>query len=474
MKNGTLKAALLSVLAAIPLLSGCSATREIVEPSAEQLMSAGSGPAFPDRRLCLVVGPATQRVDAGIGGTSTNPIGGDTRNSLVEGLAQALKESFKSLDVVEDARHARKTRCELIAVSDVEYFTHGNRGQYDIYRIKLAFEDRSGDPVDSVKAEGKSMDFQDFGYGLNPGDTQRRALERSLKFLKIALKRSEALAKFVPGAAPAPEPVARPVIAAIEAAPAPSYRADAETPAFSRPEDETKFAVIVGVEKYSDLPPAEHAVRDARAMKAHLLALGYPERNIIFLTDQKALKTGLEKYVESWLPRNVDANSTVFFYFSGHGAPDPVTGQAYLVPWDGDPKFIDTTGYPVKRLYAKLNALKAKKILVAMDSCFSGVGGRSVIAIGTRPLVGKVDMGGAVAGRVAALTASASDEISGIDEASGHGLFTYQLLKALDARHGKATMKELFNALSPKVRDAARRDNRDQTPQLIGDGAASL
>ena len=64
--------------------------------------------------------------------------------------------------------------------------------------------------------------------------------------------------------------------------------------------------------------------------------------------------------------------------------------------------------------------------------------------------------------------------MTGSDDASGHGLFTYHLLKALNARAGKATLKELFEALSPKVRDAARRDNRDQTPQLVGDGRSTL
>jgi uncharacterized caspase-like protein len=97
-----------------------------------------------------------------------------------------------------------------------------------------------------------------------------------------------------------------------------------------------------------------------------------------------------------------------------------------------------------------------------------------VIASGTRPLVAKVDDGASLAGRVEAVTASASDEVTGSDDESGHGLFTYQLLKGLEAKGGKATLKELYEYVSPKVRDAARRDNRDQTPQLVGAGSASL
>lgn len=270
------------------------------------------------------------------------------------------------------------------------------------------------------------------------------------------------------------KPVATAAAAPAAAAKSPVFESDVEIPSFRLPEDETKFALVVGVENYQTVSKAEHAARDAHAVKAHLKAAGYPERNIIYLVDQQAGKSGLEKYLDAWLPRNTDESSTVLFYFSGHGAPDPEKGEAYLMPWDADAKFTEATGYPVKRLYQKLNALKARRVLVAMDACFSGAGPRSVIGKGLRPLVSKVDDGGGAVGRAGALTASASDEMTGSDEASGHGLFTYHLLKALNARGGKATLKELFDSLSPRVRDAARRDNRDQTPQLVGDGRATL
>ena len=67
-----------------------------------------------------------------------------------------------------------------------------------------------------------------------------------------------------------------------------------------------------GVEAYSDVVAAPHAVRDAVAVKRHLLALGYPERNVILLADQKAGKSSFEKYLEAWLPANTDERSSVF------------------------------------------------------------------------------------------------------------------------------------------------------------------
>ncbi|MEI8191774.1 MAG: caspase family protein, partial [candidate division NC10 bacterium] len=182
---------------------------------------------------------------------------------------------------------------------------------------------------------------------------------------------------------------------------------------------------------------------------------------------ERAGRAAIEKYVESWLPRNVNEDSHVFVYFSGHGAPDPETRQAYLIPFDGDPKFLKNTGYPIKRLYQKLGELRAKNVLVAMDSCFSGAGGRSVLAQGARPLMTKVEADVPAGGLLAVFAAAAADEITGTDEKEGHGLFTYYFLKALNESRGGATLRQVYDSLAPRVKEAARRQNRDQTPQLL-------
>ncbi len=261
------------------------------------------------------------------------------------------------------------------------------------------------------------------------------------------------------------------VAATAQAKPAPAapaeIKSDVDQPAYKVAPNPDAFAVVVGVEKYNALPDARFAERDAKAMNAHLLAMGYPQRNIVLLTGAQATRTGLVKNLEAWLPNQVTERSTVMFYFSGHGAPDAKTSEAYLVPTDGDPQYLEETAYPIKRLYEKLAALKAKRVLVALDSCFSGAGGRSVLAQGTRPLVAKLKLAPADA-RVVSLSASSADEITGALEEQGHGLFTYHLLKALGETAGRGTVGELHSALTPRVQDEARRQNRAQTPQVFG------
>ena len=247
---------------------------------------------------------------------------------------------------------------------------------------------------------------------------------------------------------------------------------DADEPKYHSAEHPHDLAVVVGIEKYGDgLPDATFAERDARAVRKHLLALGYAERNIFMLTGAGATKSGFVKNLETRLPALAKPDSTVFFYYSGHGAPDAETGKAYLLPIDGDPQFLKDTAYPLSQLYAALGRLPVKRVIVALDSCFSGAGGRSVIAKGTRPLVVRVDAGGALSEKIAALTASSGSQTSGVIDAQGHGAFTYYLLRGLNGAakgdDGTITVQSLYDYLKPNVEDAARRENRDQAPQFL-------
>jgi len=235
------------------------------------------------------------------------------------------------------------------------------------------------------------------------------------------------------------------------------------------------YAIVVGIEQYREqLPKADFADRDASLMGEYLsMVLGYPEENIVVRTNENATKNDLEKYFEGWLPNNVEKDSSVFIYYSGHGAPNPKTGDAYLVPYDGDPTFVDKTGYPLKRLYAALDKLPAKEITVILDSCFSGAGGRSVLAEGARPMVLSVENTLLAHGKTVVLAASAGNQISSTFKEKGHGLLTYYFLKGLQGdgdtnKDGVIDMVELYEYVKPNVQKVARKQyNNEQTPQLL-------
>jgi len=193
------------------------------------------------------------------------------------------------------------------------------------------------------------------------------------------------------------------------------------------------YAVVLGIEQYREkLPKADFADRDAQSMREYLTKiLGYPEENVVVRVNEKAARTDLEKYIEGWLPNNVEKDSSVFVYYSGHGTPHAKSGDAYLVPYDGDLTFIEKTGYPLKRLYAALDKLPVNDVTVVLDSCFSGAGGRSVLAEGARPMVLSVKKILLAHGKTVVLAASADNQLSITFKDKGHGLLTYYFLKGL-------------------------------------------
>jgi hypothetical protein len=235
------------------------------------------------------------------------------------------------------------------------------------------------------------------------------------------------------------------------------------------------FAVVIGIEVYRDLPQAEFALRDAKMIREYLIrVMGFPPENIVALFNERATKGDIEGYIGIWLKNNVERDSIVFIYYSGHGAPNPLTGEAFIIPFDGNPAFLEVTALPLKKLYQMLAKLHVQNTIVVMDSCFSGAGGRSVMVKGGRPIAVSVENPVLAAENVMVMSAATGTEISLSYPEKRHGLFTYFFLKGLqgeaDFNQDKViTLGELYNYLAPKVKRIARERNMEQTPVLLPD-----
>jgi len=134
--------------------------------------------------------------------------------------------------------------------------------------------------------------------------------------------------------------------------------AEAAVKDFQQPD---AYAVVIGISNYREevIPKVAYAVKDAEAI-AHLLEkqAGIPKSHIRFLPDARATSADLHT-VGEWLKMRVKPDSTVYVYYAGHGTPNPKTGEAYLVPWDGHPDYPKGL-YPLNDLYAALNQLPAR------------------------------------------------------------------------------------------------------------------
>jgi hypothetical protein len=392
------------------------------------------------------------------------PTGDRFNAGIVEDTTRTFVTYFGSVTIAKSVEEARASNPDLIATLSID--TDPSTHIFSNSRIDVHVRFASSDPRDNrILEELHAHGSQYPRPFLLPTEVNEAARERFREQMQAAILGAAKLAAF----AKAPRSIAK---GSAKPGSAMIVHSDIDTPAYKLREIPDNYALVVGIEQYAGLPDAQFAARDADTVRAHLVALGYPDRNVIYLTGQNATRAGIQKYLSEWLPRNVKPSSTVFFYYSGHGAPDTKTGEAYLVPWDGDPQFLATTAYPLKEVYAALEKLPARDVTVVLDSCFSGAGGRSVLAAGLRPMVITVESGFLPQGRLALLAAASRDEVTGGLDEQGHGIFTYYFLKGLSGAaknaSGAVTLKGLFEYVKPLVQDAARRQNRDQTPVLYG------
>lgn len=233
-------------------------------------------------------------------------------------------------------------------------------------------------------------------------------------------------------------------------------------PRFTRAFGEADIAIIIGVEEYKSLPPVEFATNDAELMRRYVEQLGFAPRNTRFLVNGDATESAIRVAVERWAVNVTTPESRVLFFYSGHGAPEPDKGDAYLVPYDGDPQYLGDTAYSLQRLYDNLGKLPAREVIVVIDACFSGSGPRSVLAKGVRSIaLRKKEIRPA---HIAIISATQDQQVATSFPEKEHGLFTYQFLKALYS--GKKEINEIFAYVKLRVADEARRQNASQDPRL--------
>ncbi len=234
-------------------------------------------------------------------------------------------------------------------------------------------------------------------------------------------------------------------------------------------------AIVIGISRYREekIPPVKYAVRDAEVMAKYLENLGgIPKTNIQVLTDDKASKSDIQGYLEDWLPRRVNRNSTVFVYYSGHGAPDTQGKNAFIVPYEGQPDFPSKL-YPLQAMYDSLSRLPAKQVVVMLDSCFSGAKGRSITPEGARPLVMTLNEIAPANDKVIVLAGANGSQISSDFDRAQHGLFTYYILRGMRGeadrkRTGSVELGDLFKYVKANVEEKASLElNRDQTPVIL-------
>jgi formylglycine-generating enzyme required for sulfatase activity len=231
---------------------------------------------------------------------------------------------------------------------------------------------------------------------------------------------------------------------------------------------DNSWAVIIGVNDYDKWPDLQYAVNDARAIRDRMLTLGFPEENIIYLTDAKATRDEINRILGDELRRKLGKNDRVFIYFAGHGQTEDLPGgkqEGYIIPVDGDKSNLFSTCISMTSVRQFSDRMAAKHVFYAIDACYSGL---ALMRAGEmdpkdRQYMQKVAR---FPSRQLVTAGSAGEQVV---EQGGHGAFTKTLLIALEGSadkyppFGVLTGSELGNYLKPTV---SVETNNAQTPQF--------
>lgn len=206
------------------------------------------------------------------------------------------------------------------------------------------------------------------------------------------------------------------------------------------------YAVVVGINSYSDWRGLRTSVNDANEISEILKACGY---QVIELTDKTDMKPTKENILSMSLEdlRTKQHGGNIIFYFSGHGIRDD-DGTFYLVPQDAKNGDLSTM---ISELELRGYMKDLNNLAVIIDACNSG----DLKIAGDGQLV---------------LTSSKKDEPSNEKWFGSLSVFTYNLIKAIDEdmrSTGNVSLSEcFFKARDDTVRWSNRR-LMSQTPEII-------
>ncbi|MBI4609581.1 MAG: caspase family protein [Candidatus Rokubacteria bacterium] len=256
------------------------------------------------------------------------------------------------------------------------------------------------------------------------------------------------------------------------------------------PPTRDRWAVVIGAGRYEspEIPQLRYTVPDAEAIYQILTGpAGFKKEHVLLLTDKTEKKPTLRNIkwaLGTFLARSAKKDDTVLIFFAGHGAPEvdqrgvERDGFAkYLVPIDAEPDDLYSTALPMDELQTVFARNEAERVVVFLDTCYSGAaGGRTFASKKTRAT--SVDdqflerltrsKGRAI------ITASRPAEVSIELPELGHGIFTYYLVQALKGagdlnRDGIVSLQELYEYVEQQVTQKSRAVGGNQHPVMKGE-----
>jgi formylglycine-generating enzyme required for sulfatase activity/uncharacterized caspase-like protein len=154
------------------------------------------------------------------------------------------------------------------------------------------------------------------------------------------------------------------------------------------------WAIVVGINHYSNLQPLKYAERDAESVRDFFGELGF-ERVFFFAEKAPAISadSGASFSAEptfgelsNFLDRRFEQaflgpRDNLWFFFAGHGRREQA--QDYLMLRDSNPRNLEKSALKLQELAAQLRRSNAGNVILLLDACRDD-GSRDGVGIGTR------------------------------------------------------------------------------------------
>ncbi len=233
-----------------------------------------------------------------------------------------------------------------------------------------------------------------------------------------------------------------------------------------------RYALIIGNEDYSKYQRGLNseanvafARNDAAVFKEYALkVLGVEQKNLFFLTDTTAGEMEQKINLISKLAGKSGEEAEIIFYYAGHGLPDEVSKEPYIIPVDVSGSNL-SSAIKLADIYQSFSETGARRITLFLDACFSG-GGREAGLLAARSVKVK-PREELISGNMVAFSASSGEQSSLPHKDGQHGMFTFFLLKKLQESKGNISYGQLADYLKSQVAiESLRINSKEQDPTV--------
>jgi hypothetical protein len=132
-----------------------------------------------------------------------------------------------------------------------------------------------------------------------------------------------------------------------------------------------QYAAIIAVDKYKEWAPLRGAVAEAKKVES-ALSDRYVIDQFFELYDENATSANIRRLFLETLPRAMGPRDSLLVFYAGHGYTD-ASNTGFWIACDGSSDlFAQNNWIPNSQLRNMIGELKAQRILILADACFSG------------------------------------------------------------------------------------------------------